>query len=104
MKIKELQKNMWTISARIIGDSSSEITSKEINEIIKDDILSTFTNVDYINLDVDLETVEDKRTTKFCYIFKIEMLLKFKTSNDDNTDIIHLVGDYITKNFLKKLD
>lgn len=103
MKIKELRKNMWMLSERFIGDSKIEQTKEELTNNIYSDITSTFSNVNQLILSVDLDAVEDLRTTKWCYIFKIEMCLIFKKDSDDNSDIVYLISDYINKTFLKKI-
>ncbi|MDP2686455.1 MAG: hypothetical protein Q8O62_04485 [Aequorivita sp.] len=91
------------VSTRFIGDSKFEQSKEEINTTIYDDITSTFSNVNELILWVDLEAVEDLRTTKWCYIFKLEMCLIFQEDNDDNRDIVYLISDYINNTFLKKI-
>lgn len=76
------------------------LTANDIENQIEADITSYFTSIKKININVEIEEIEDFRTTLPSIIFNIEMLIIFNQSVD-NVEV-EIIENYLWNNFVKE--
>lgn len=101
--VKQLQPTMVSISTNLKGVKTfqNDLTNKQLEEQIKNDITSNLDGINKINIDCDIEDYDDIRTLKKCTLVKIEMLIQFKNSNQQH--LLKTVTKYLKYNFVKTI-
>ncbi|WP_067151071.1 hypothetical protein [Pseudotamlana agarivorans] len=103
MKITELQNRMIAISGVLKGIKlfKNGVTSTNIENQIKGDLLSYYDDLDDVIVNIEIEEYKDNRTFYECAIISIEMLVIFDKTFD--TSNVIQIKKYLEKTFIEEI-
>ncbi|WP_339875229.1 hypothetical protein [Olleya marilimosa] len=96
---KKLRPGLYEVSGNLVGIKlfNSNFTSDELESQINED-LKLLPSIVKVDLSVDLEDYQDKRTYSDCVIMNIEMLIQF--NKKDNQETLELIKNYLQKIYI----
>ena len=100
--ITYIEANMIGLSVRVLGEKIYSIKDDDIAEQIVKDITKTFgEEILEVHSGVDVEHIQDFRSTKDCVLFECDVLLNFKAGAEDKEQTIKIILSYLQDAYVK---
>ena len=79
-------------NGKVLGTCFNDI--ERLSEQVKNDIQTNISDINHLNLDLDIENIDDIRSLSQCYLVNLQMLLSFK-SKVRVEDMVWLIEYYL---------